>query len=641
MPDSQPNQPMQPNFPPPYPPYYRKKTRWWIPVAIIGGIILVFIIMISLFIGSISSSFSKESYEVQKNSVLYLDLGKTLVEYEPDNPLNILGASSKATFFDVITAIKRAKTDDRIQGIYYKSSLVAIGFAKAKEIQDALVDFKKSGKFLYAYIETGREIDYYLALPADKIFMPSEAMMELNGFGASSVFLKGFFEKIGIDFYVLGFEDFKSAGESLSRKNFSDSSRKQIRVLLEQRYDMLINAIAKFRKLAPEKVNKDINEGMYSADVFLARGYVDTIITESDLKDKIKKEIFGTGKKAEEKKLHFASIGNYLSAPYKKKEITADKNKQIAIIFGVGAIIDQEGNSPFGGESNITPKKFIKYLKEAREDDDVKVIIIRIDSPGGSVIASDAIYEEILKTKKVKPVYASMSDVAASGGYYIPIACDTIIAHPATITGSIGVILAIPNINGLLGKLGITADTVSIGKNSQFLNGMYPYTDNDKAKLYSIAKPIYDRFLNKVAKNRHKTYDQVRAIAKGRVWSGADAYKLGLVDVLGGMETALSIAKKRIGVPDSMKVFVQIYPEKEDPMVVLLKAFGLEKDDEESMGESLKLTTTIAKIFGFDKQDFMTAYNTLPANWRGHLNYYLNLLYMSNNGEKALMAMPY
>ena len=291
----------QQNVPPvPPPPYYmypQRKTRWWIPVVIIGGILLVGIIFIMVIVGSIGASFSfnKEPVSIKQNSILYLDLGKIVSEYPASSPFDFLQNGYKASFLDIIEAIKRAKDDKRIDGIYYKASIAQIGFAKAKEIQDALADFKTSGKFIYAFLETGREIDYYLALPADKIFTSSEGIIEINGFGASSVFMKGLFEKLGIDFYVLGFEDFKSAGEQLSRNNFSDSAKKQLRVILQQRYDMFLEAVVKYRKMDKEKVKDAMERGVYTADSLLALGFVDSLINESNLKEMLKDMTCKTG----------------------------------------------------------------------------------------------------------------------------------------------------------------------------------------------------------------------------------------------------------------------------------------------------------------------------------------------------------
>ena len=635
----------QTQAPPPfqqgYYPYQPKKSRWWIPVVIVVGVLAIFFFVIIGIFASIGSSFSKEPYEVKSNSVLYLDFGNVVGESPSSNPFSFMSNESHATFFDILGAIKAAKDDSRIKGIYYKATPNNMGLARANEIQEAIKDFKTSGKFVYAYIETGREQDYYFALPADKIYMPSEGILELNGFGGASMFLKGFFDKIGIDFYVLGFEDFKSAGESLSRKNFSDSSRYQIQVILNQRLKMFVDAVADYRKMDKKLIMDVLNRGVYTADSLKALGFIDEFMQESDVRDMLKEKIFGKTKPDEkDKKLRLVSISNYVGdMPEIKKDKIASEKNQIAIIFAEGSVMDQ-GGSPFSSEKVICTKDMVKYLKKAREDKDVKVIILRINSPGGSVITSDAIRDEILKTKKVKPIFASMSDIAGSGGYYIPMACDTIIAHPATITGSIGVILAVPNMSGLLNKLDITVDTVSTNPEANALNGMFPFTNSEKKKLYNIGKPIYDRFVQKVAEHRHKTFDEARALAKGRVWTGEDALKHGLVDVNGGLYDAIAIAKKRIGISENMKAHIKIFPEPVDEVTAILRMFGMDKGEDDSGANSSWFKRTFAQMFGINQDNIYYFYNSLPEGMKQQVNYMFNILGISKR-EKAMMAMPY
>ncbi|MCL5992431.1 MAG: signal peptide peptidase SppA [Bacteroidetes bacterium] len=630
-------QPIPPGY---YPPYQPKKSRWWIPVVIVVGVLAVFFFVIIGIFGAIGSSFSKEPYVVKSNSVLYLDFGKVVGESPTDNPFAFMTGESSITFFDILVAIKAAKDDNRIKGIYYKASPNNMGLARANEIQDAIKDFKTSGKFVYAFIETGREQDYYFALPSDKIYMPSEGILELNGFGITSMFLKGFFNKIGIDFYVLGFEDFKSAGESFSRNNFSDSSRYQMQVIFNQRLKMFVDAVVDYRKMDRKLVNDVLNRGLYTADSLKVLGFIDDFMQESDVRDMLKEKIYGRTKPEDkDKKLRLVSVSNYVDdLPEVKKDKIASEKNQIAIIFAEGAVMDECGN-PFSSEKVICTKNMVKYLKKAREDKDVKAIILRINSPGGSVITSDAIRNEILKTKKVKPIFASMSDVAASGGYYIPMACDTIIAHPATITGSIGVILAVPNFSGLLNKLDITVDTVSSGPAANSLNGLLPYTDVEKKKLYNIGKPIYDRFVQKVAEYRHKTFEQARALAKGRVWTGEDALKRGLVDVNGGLYDAIAIAKKRIGVSEKLKVHIKIYPEPVDEFEALLRLFGFDKGNDDAESDSW-FKRSFARMFGLNQDNIYYFYNSMPDAMKQQVNYMLDILGISKK-EKVMMAMPY
>ncbi len=350
----------------------------------------------------------------------------------------------------------------------------------------------------------------------------------------------------------------------------------------------------------------------------------------------MKFKIFGDTINPDDEKLTLISPGRYNSGYKGGDDEIADKNKQIAIIYGVGTIGSGKGsNSPFDDEMRIHSGSFIKYLKKAREDEDIKAIILRIDSPGGSVIASDEIWAEIIKTKEVKPIYASMSDVAASGGYYMAMACDTIIAHRNTITGSIGVILAIPNISRLLSKIDITPDTLSTTPSAQFFNGAYPFTNSDKAKLYSISEMIYKRFVSKVAESRGKTFDEARSVAKGRIWSGSEAIDRGLIDVLGGFKTALDIAKQSMGVDPEQKVYIKVYPEHKEGMDALLEMFGMGEDDNDASARP-----NLAKMLGMDAAQFLTSWDALPEDLKVQFKYILELIELSKS-ERVMMAMPY
>jgi protease-4 len=513
-----------------------------------------------------------------------------------------------------------------------------MGFAKAREIQDALADFKTTGKFIYAYMEVGRENEYYNALAADKIFMPNQGIIEFNGFSANSVFLKGFFNKFGIDFFVSQFEDFKSAGESLSRNNFSDSAKLQLKVLLEARNNEFIQAVAKFRHIDEAIVANALNRGIYTTDSLKELGLIDDFAMESEVKQLIKQKVYNdNAENVEDKSLKLISVANYITTQTKSKANVYDKNTQIAIIYGVGQIQSNESNNIMSNEQVIASKSFIKYLKKARENSEVKAIIIRVDSPGGTITASDEIWREILITKKVKPVYCSMSDVAASGGYYMAIPCDTIVCHPLTITGSIGVVSVVPNVSGLLNKLSITTDEVATSPAASFMNPTKALSEEDKAKFINMSSGFYKSFVSKVAEARHKSFEETRSIAKGRVWIGSDAKKLGLVDTLGGINTAIGIAKRRLGIPDSMLVYIKTYPEQKDEFEAIMKLFNLSTDDQNDEDAEINL---VAKLFGVDKNMISDVLEAMPADIKEQLSYSLGILRLSKK-EKVLMTMPY
>ncbi|MCX8055853.1 MAG: signal peptide peptidase SppA [Ignavibacteria bacterium] len=631
---SQTQLPNQGNYP--YPPYYgrqKRRSNWWIVLLVIGIILVIGFGIFATIIGVIGSAFEKEQVDVKDNSVLVIRLSNN-PEYTPSNPFSMFsGIKQQVDFIELLTSVRRAKDDPKIKGILYLiKGESGLSGAKAEEFQKILEEFKSSGKFIYTYIETGTERNYYNALPSDKIFMLQEGLLEMNGFGATSLFFKNALDKIGVDVYVQQYEDFKSAAENLSRTKFSDSARYQLKVLLDQINDDFINQVVKYRKISKEKVLEALSNGLYTAEELQKYGFIDGIAFEEEVKNIIKKKVFG--EKSDDKKLNLININRYAASEEEvPKEKMAEINKQIAIIYAVGAI-NHQPEEGWSNEASVRSSEFVRYLKKARENKKVKAIIIRIDSPGGSVIASDEIYDEIIKTRKVKPVYASMGNVAASGGYYIAMACDTIFAQPQTITGSVGVIFMLTNFNKLVGKLDISVDTISTSPASQFLSPFLPMSNQDKVHLESLSRNVYHRFVSKAAERRKKTFDEMRSLAKGRVWSGKDALERGLVDVEGGLLSAIDYAKKRIGVEANKKVLLDIYPRPQDELTSILKIFGIEKQEDQTV--NLKSLSRELKI---SYQDLISMWSVLPEQFRKELIYNYQLIEMSKN-EKVLMAMP-
>ncbi|GAB1429859.1 signal peptide peptidase SppA [Ignavibacteria bacterium] len=621
-------------------------------MLIIGGVIVLFIAGVIAFFASLGNSIeeafnTKKEVIVKKNSALVINFNRPLQEYYPASGLSFGNASSPTPFLEALQAIKRAKNDENIRGIFIKSSGVNTGFARASELQDALTDFKRSGKFIYAYIESGGKQDLYLALPADSIFMPQQGYVTLNAGGASVMFYKGLLEKLGVDVYVEQFEEYKSFGEQFSRTNFTEPAKAELRSLIEQRNKAYNGAVAKYRRLPVERVSTAINHGLFRSDSLLAAGFIDALAGEESVRDRIEKRITAseTDGKSEEKpdkkknKVNFVSLDDYAASNSgADNKDNAGKEKQIAIIYGVGGIRSGKSGGSFGSDAEIASSTFISYIKKVREDDNIKAVILRIDSPGGSALASDLIWEEIRKTSAVKPVYASMSEVAASGGYYIPMACDTIIASPHTITGSIGVIAVIPSFKGTLDKVGLSVDTISTGESSQFMNPMLGYDAAQRARFRSMMEPIYTEFVSKAAKSRKKTYDEMRALAKGRVWSGVDAKNAGLVDVLGGFQTAISIAKRRIGVADSVKVIVQEYPRRTTGLAALLKMLNASGSDEDD--EQISQGNAVEKMINNKTWQALAESGAIPETLLAHARYVAQIARISRE-EHTLAVLPY
>lgn len=615
-----------------YPENRQKKTSWWKPVVIVLGVIfLLFVGFIGLVIYGVSNmNLDKADVkEVTSNSILVIDFSQPMKEHNQGGSLHLFDEDHSVDFFDALKAIERAAIDERIKGIYLKP-LGELGMAQAMELQEALLKFKESKKFIYSYSMAFDEKSYLNALPADSIFMPKEGMLMLNGFSINPVYMKGFLDKIGVEFTTIQFEDFKSAGEGFSRKSMSDSARLEYTVLLNQRNRIFTEQAAKLRKLDAAKITDAMNTGVYQTDDALARNLIDGTMSESAFKDFLKQRIYGDKANDKDKKVTLIGLNDYPWHDVKTKGETAAENKTIALINTVGEISASMNSS---SDNGINAKRVIKHLREARDDKNIAAIVLRIDSPGGSVLGSDEIWQEIMATKKSKPVIASMGNVAASGGYYMAMACDTIVAHPATITGSIGVILAIPNISGAMSKLDITTDNVSTSPASEFLNVTKPFSTQDKTRLTKMAERIYLSFVGKVAESRGKTPEDMRQFAKGRVWTGEDAKDRGLVDVLGGLQTAINIAKVKIGVKESDKVRLSIFPRKEPVFERLLKEFKNEDDNEPN------ILMKLASAFGFGASELKTAISFVPKEIQNQIKYILNISQISMK-EGAMVAMP-
>ena len=605
---------------------------------------MIFGIILGLFIlAGIGLSFlfsGDDSVEVKMNSILVVSFSETLNEYTLD--AGPFSESSSASFLDVLQALKNAKNDPLISGIYIKAAGTPLGFAKLEEIIEAIKDFKKSKKFIYAFVETGSKSDYLLASYADSIFMPKEGLAEIQAPGASVMFYKGILDKMGISVHVEQFEEYKSAGETFSKDKFSQPAKEEIAVILQARSQRMYQLISTGRNIPIRTVQEAFDRGVYASDSLLSLHFIDGIAQETEVKEKIKRKIESinlkkSGSSDKIKNLSMISLSEYSEAKNAYKNPSkAPENQQIAIVNGVGAIRSGKsgGSNPFDqGTMEIASSSMASDIRKAKEDNNIKAIILRIDSPGGSVIASDELWNEIKSAKKIKPVYASMSDVAASGGYYIPMACDTIIAHPQTITGSIGVIAMIPYLSGTLNKLGITIDTLSTGASSQDMNVMMPMTERSQMKLKSQMYPIYQRFVQKVADSRKMTFDQARSLAKGRVWLGNDAKNNKLVDTLGGLSLAISMAKKRIGIPDSTDIIIKSYPEKKDFIEELLSTLTKTKNNDE-----VHILSNKSAFMSFVSEVITS--KMLPHPIHQQLALFWNIMNVSSK-EKVLLTIPY
>lgn len=521
-------------------------------LAVIVGLFIFSIVSFLIFfgiIGMIAASSEKE-VTLEENTILHLNLnGRMLVERTSEEDLKFgsfldpFGGDMNAGLVNLKKAIAEAKTNESIKGIYLNTGLIMAGQAGLLELREALIDFKASGKFIVAYDEAYSEGGYFLASVADEIYLNPLGGIDFNGFASEGIFLKGFFEKVGIKPEVFRVGEFKSAVEPFILDKMSPENRLQTQYFLDDINNHAVKLIAESRGMAFDSLMK-INSQM------LVRKPKDTVTyglaTELKYEDEVHailKEKLGLTEDDQISTINATDLGSMA----KSKNITS-KNR-IAVILAEGDIVDGDV------EGAISSEKFAKEIRKARKDDDIKAIVLRVNSPGGSILASEVIWREMSEAKKAKPVIVSMGEVAASGGYYISAPADTIVAQPNTITGSIGIFGLMFNVQELINdKLGVTTDVVSTGELSDFMNMARPLTEVERTIIQSGVEDGYETFITRVAEGRGMHPDSVKKVASGRVWTGTQAKERGLVDVLGGMDTAIEIAAAKIGAGDDYRV---------------------------------------------------------------------------------------
>lgn len=519
-------------------------------LATIVGLLLFSFLSILILIGIAASAASNDEVRIVKNSVLELKFDRPIAEREPSNPWQELGFSfggfSSTDGLDQIKAtIRKAKTDDNIKGIFLNMRFVDAGMGKMEEIRNELIDFKESGKFIVSYTDLSQEKAYYLASVADKIYMNPLATVEFNGMSSEVYFFKGTLEKLDIKPQIFKVGEFKSAVEPFFLDKMSDPARLQMQSFLNSINDFQMRNIAKSRNKTFEEL-KNISDNLLVRNAEDAKKY--GLITDIGYYDEAISYLKEQAGLEQKDKLELVAYSKYKKAEG-KKESNSSKNR-IAVIYAEGDIVDGKGD-----DDNIGSDRYAEAIRKARLDDRVKAVVLRISSPGGSALASDVMWREIQLTRKVKPVIASMSDMAASGGYYLAMGCDTIVAHPNTITGSIGVFGIIPNIQGFMNnKLGITIDNVKTGKYSDIPTLTRPMTDFEQQIVQQQIDQIYDVFTKKAAQGRGMTQDKLKEYASGRVWSGAEAKERNLVDVFGGLDKAIEIAAAKANITDDYRL---------------------------------------------------------------------------------------
>lgn len=523
----------------------------------------IYFLICGVFGWLLGDSFSTPKTILEANTVYRIDMRGELVEQATeDNPMNLVMAEmtgkdilTQVGLNDLLSNIALAKNNDKVLGIYLRGGELAAAPASAKALRDALLDFKESGKFVIAYADSYTQTNYYIASVADKIYLNAVGSVAWDGLSAQKMYYTRLMEKVGVEMQILKVGTFKSAVEPYFRTSMSAEDRKQTEQYLNGIWEEMRSAVAQSRQLTPAQLDKYANEGMsvQPYENYVAYGLVDTLVYVQDM-DTVLRQYTGT---KDYKILSHSKMTNVERAK-------VDAKDKVAVIYAEGQIFD-------GGDNGITDTEMIKIVNKIHKDEDVKAVVLRVNSPGGSANASEQIWHAVTTLQaKGMPVVVSMGDYAASGGYYISCAADYIYAEPTTLTGSIGIFGTVPNFKKIREKVGIDMDAVSTHKYSTMTTGMvYRGMSKDEyAIMQSMVERGYDLFTLRCADGRGMTQDAIKAVGEGRVWLGKDAVKLGLVDELGNINSAI---QKAAELAELQAYQLSYYPEKKDPLQELLK----------------------------------------------------------------------
>ncbi|HEX8370544.1 MAG TPA: signal peptide peptidase SppA [Pyrinomonadaceae bacterium] len=586
-------------------------------LLITGGVLVVFFLIAIIGIALLAESLGKP--DVPNNSVLVLNVSGELPDYSAEDPMaKVFGMESPQSFSSLMTQMRKAKVDSRIGAVLLNVNFPGIGWGKADELRAAIADLRASGKPVYAFMEIGMNKEYYIASAAEKVFLAPAGDIYINGFAAEVTFYRGSLDKLGIEPEVIAIGKYKNAPDQFTRKEMSEAHAEVMNAIIDEYYQRFINGIAESRKKSPADVKAMIDNAPYHAPEAKQLGLIDEAAYRDQVYDELKNRL---GYK-EGDKIRTVSGSSY-------KEISSDSlglnnGERVAVVYASGAInVGRSSRSAFGGES-LGSDTLVKAINDAAEDTTIKAIVLRVDSPGGSALASDLMWHAIENAKAKKPVVVSMADVAASGGYYIACNANKIVAEPSTLTGSIGVFMGKPSLKGFNDWLGISNQYVIRGKNAGIFRTGDKWTEDEKKKMEEQTNKIYwDDFVPKVAKGRGKTNEDVNTIAQGRVWTGAQAKERGLVDEIGGLEKSIEIAKQLANLPADKDVRRVVFPE---PRTFFEEYFGGGSED-----------STFAQ--SKDRQAQEALVKALPADMRRALRY-AELFDQMRNGE-AMLMLPY
>ncbi len=524
-------------------------------VLIITGILGVLVLFVVLGIAVLWAALGKSEPSIRDNSVLTLRVAGSLPDYTPDDPFKKFFGGPDQSLTGLVMQFKKAKVDKRIKAILLDVNMSGVGWGKAEEIRDAIADFRTSGKPVYAYLEFGLNKEYYIATACDKVYVPPPGSLFINGLAADVMFFRGSLDKLGIypDIYRIG--KYKSVGDMFTEKQMTDAHREYINSMLDDLFNRYVNTIAKDRHKTPDEVRALIDNAPYDADQAKAAGLIDDALYRDQVENELKKLL---GQKESEPLVAVRGVDYRDVAP---ESLGLNKGERIAVIYASGDIGSGSSQNSPSGDQSIGSDTVAKALNDAAADKSIKAIVLRVDSPGGSGLASDIIWRAVDMANQKKPVVVSMSDVAASGGYYISASASKIIAQPSTITGSIGVVAGKPVLRGFYDWLGISNEYVLRGKTAGMFRETEKFSDEERAKFEEWVKTTYyGDFVPKVAKGRGKDAEFIDSVGQGRVWTGAQAKDRSLVDEFGGLDKAIDVAKQLAKIPADKGVERVILP---------------------------------------------------------------------------------
>ncbi len=527
------------------------RKAFFIIAGILGGLILVGAVGVAV----IYLALRKGEPTIRENSVLVLRVAGSLPDYSPDDPFKKIFGGPDQSLTGLVMQFKKAKVDNRIKAIILDVNMSGIGWGKAEEIRDAITDFRSSGKQVYAFIELGLNKEYYIATACDKIIMPPPGELFVNGLAADVMFFRGSLDKLGIypDIYQIG--KYKTAANMFKEKEMTEAHREFIDEMLDDLFNRYVNTIAQTRKKSPDEVRAIIDNAPYNSIKAKEVGLIDDAIYRDDLEKQLKKQL---GYKDNDT---FTPVrgGDYRDVS--PESLGLNKGERIAVIYATGEIGSGSSQNSPSGDQSIGSDTVAKALNDAAADNSIKAIVLRVDSPGGSGLASDIIWHAVEVANQKKPVVVSMSDVAASGGYYISASASKILAQPSTITGSIGVLAGKPVMRGFYDWLGISNEYVLRGKTAGMFRETEKFSDDERVKFEEwIKTTYYQDFVPKVAKGRKKDAEYIDSVAQGRVWTGAQAKDRSLVDEFGGLDRAIEVAKQLAKIPADKGVQRVILP---------------------------------------------------------------------------------